>query len=113
MARGFQEASTLSVHRAFVVHFGTGAGLPRRRYQGRVEHLSSGRAARFSSLKQLLGFVAAILDGSGPAASRSPIDRERAHEGPASAPSPKGRGGRTEMVGGPREHRPTDGRNSR
>jgi hypothetical protein len=59
---GFRAGSSLSVHRAFVVHFGTDGG-PRRRFRGRVEHLSTGRAARFSSLKALLGFIAAILDG--------------------------------------------------
>src|SRR5262245_8995337 len=53
--------STLSVHRAFVVHLGAAAP-GRRRVSGRVEHLSSGRTAQFPSLKDLLAFFAAILD---------------------------------------------------
>jgi hypothetical protein len=99
---GFHGGSSLSVHRAFVVHFGTGGG-PRRRFHGRVEHLSSGRTARFSSLKALLGFVAVVLDGSQSAAPRSPTDCTRTTTIPAGArPSRKQRAGRTGVVGRPR-----------
>jgi hypothetical protein len=63
------------MHRAFVVHFGAYGGPRRRRFQGRVEHLTSGRTARFSSLKGLLDFVAAVLDGSETAGLPSPIER--------------------------------------
>ena len=66
MARRFQaEFTTLSVHRAFVVHLGPASGLCRRRFRGRVEHLSSGRTAQFSSLRGLLEFFAAVDGGSG------------------------------------------------
>lgn len=65
--------STLSVHRAFVVHLSAGAP-GRRRLSGRVEHLSSGRTAQFASLTELLAFFAAILEGPSPAA---PQDRLR------------------------------------
>src|SRR5262245_27371075 len=102
MAGGFQDESCLSVHRAFVVHFGTGGGARRHRFRGRVEHLSSGRTAKFSSLKQLLGFVTVILDGSGPAAPRSPADRSLTGKAAASGPSANRRGGRTGVVGRPR-----------
>ena len=54
MAPRFEHGSGLSVERAFVVHFSTGGGPGRRRFSGRVEHLSSGESARFSSLKGLL-----------------------------------------------------------
>ena len=57
-----QHESTLSAHRAFVVHFGTRGGPGRRRFSGRVEHLSSGESMRFSSLKGLLAFFAAARD---------------------------------------------------
>ena len=57
-----REGSTLSVHRAFVVHLGTGGGR-RRRFFGRVEHLSSGRTAQFSSLAELLAFFTAVVEG--------------------------------------------------
>jgi hypothetical protein len=58
--------STLSVHRAFVVHLGAGGGLARRRFSGRVEHLSSGQTAQFSSLKGLLAFFAAVVAAAPP-----------------------------------------------
>jgi len=102
MAGGFQDESCLSVHRAFVVHFGTGGGPRRHRFHGRVEHLSSGRTVKFSSLEQLLGFVTEILDSTGPAAPRPPIDRKRTKTTPADAPSSKTRSGRTGVVGRPR-----------
>ena len=66
MARPDEYGSNLSVHRAFVVHLGAGGGPRRHRYNGRVEHLSSGESARFSSLRELLAFFAAILDASSP-----------------------------------------------
>ena len=96
--RGVQGPGSLSVHRAFVVHFATGPGR-RRRFHGRVEHLSSGRTAIFSSLARLLGFVVAVLDGSVPSASLPPIGRERTINPPADAPSPTRRRGRTEPDG--------------
>src|SRR5262245_64788704 len=102
MTRGFQAESTLSVQRAFVVHFGTGGSPRRHRFHGRVEHLSSGRAAKFSSLEQLLGFMTVILDSSGPAAPRSPTDRSRTKQSHARAPSSRRRDGRTGAVGSPR-----------
>lgn len=63
MPRRRQAAPPLSVHRAFVVHLGPEGGR-RRRFRGRVEHLSSGRAAHFASLAELLRFFA---DGGGAA----------------------------------------------
>jgi hypothetical protein len=66
MASWVEHGSGLSVERAFVVHLGT-AGGGRRRFTGRVEHLSSGRSVRFSSLKGLLAFFSAALDLSAPA----------------------------------------------
>ena len=56
MERRRQALPPLSVHRAFVVHLGTEGGR-RRRFRGRVEHLSSGRTAQFSSLVELLRFL--------------------------------------------------------
>ena len=93
-ARGVQGPASLSVHRAFVVHFGSRPGR-RRRFHGRVEHLSSGRTAIFSSLARLLGFVVAGLEGTAPSAAPPPIGHERTINPPADAPSPKGRRGRS------------------
>jgi hypothetical protein len=55
------EGSVLSVHRAFVVHLSAAGGPTRRRFSGRVEHLSSGRTAQFSSLTGLLTFLGEFL----------------------------------------------------
>ena len=52
----FPPESTLSVQRAFVVHFATGPGPGRRRFSGRVEHLPSGESTHFNSLAALLAF---------------------------------------------------------
>jgi hypothetical protein len=58
-----QPAPTLPAHRAFVVHFQT-TGDWRRRFAGRVEHLSSGRFVHFGSLRGLLHFFAQFLDAA-------------------------------------------------
>ena len=65
MDRRDEQGSTLSAQRSFVVHLGPGSGPgSRRRFSGRVEHLSSGESTRFSSLKGLLAFFAAVLDSA-------------------------------------------------
>jgi len=58
------EGSTLSVQRAFVVHLGRRAGRGRRRFDGRVEHLSSGKSTHFTSVKGLLAFFEAVLEAA-------------------------------------------------
>jgi hypothetical protein len=74
-----EHGSMLSVHRAFVVHLGPGGGPGRRRFSGRVEHLSSGASAQFSSLK---GYC-------WPSSPRSSVPRRpRPHAAPT--PAPKG-----------------------
>jgi hypothetical protein len=65
-----QQGSTLSVQRAFVVHFGADDRPGRRRFRGRVEHLPSGDSTTFASLKELLAFFAAVLDATSPALIR-------------------------------------------
>jgi hypothetical protein len=58
-------ARTLPADRAFVVHF---AGPGRRpRFAGRVEHLASGEATQFGSLRALLAFFARLLAARGSA----------------------------------------------
>ncbi len=64
MQRRRQAPPSLSAQRAFVVRLGPGGGR-RRRFQGRVEHLSSGSAAQFTSLAGLLEFLTAAA-GLGP-----------------------------------------------
>ena len=51
----------LSPARAFVVQFREGTEAARERFTGRVEHMVSGRAARFHSPEELLAFFARVL----------------------------------------------------
>jgi hypothetical protein len=67
-----ERGATLSVQRAFVVHLAAGGRPGRRRFRGRVEHLSSGASKHFSSLEGLLAFFADVLD---PAPNTAPLDR--------------------------------------
>ncbi len=53
--------SPKSVHRAFVVQFGTETDVANGRITGRVEHVSSGQATEFHSLADLLAFIARLL----------------------------------------------------
>jgi hypothetical protein len=53
----------LPAHRAFVVHFGA-ADRRGRRFTGRVEHLTSGAAIHFASLRALLAFIATRLEAA-------------------------------------------------
>jgi len=79
MAARAEQGSTLSPHRAFVVHLASSGRPGRRRFQGRVEHLSSGQSTRFSSVAGLLAFFDAIVAASPPAAPRVANDRHDTH----------------------------------
>ena len=46
---------------AFVVQFRVGTNIEHGRMEGRVEHVVSGQATRFSSLEDLLAFMAQVL----------------------------------------------------
>ena len=56
-------ARTLPADRAFVVHF-VGRGRPGG-FAGRAEHLVSGTATQFRSLRALLAFFARVLAAAG------------------------------------------------
>ena len=58
-ANSFEE-TPLSPQRAFVVQFRSDSG-GGRRFAGRVEHMVSGNAARFSSPDQLTRFMRPVL----------------------------------------------------
>lgn len=47
---------------AFVVHLARGQGTPDPAASGRVEHVLSGRASRFSSMEELLAFMRQTLE---------------------------------------------------
>ena len=46
---------------AFVVHFRSETDIEEGRFEGRVEHVASSKAARFHSLEELLRFIARVL----------------------------------------------------
>ena len=66
------EGPPLSPYRAFVVQFRTETDVERGRVAGRVEHVVSGQATHFSSLEELLAFMARVL-----ATVRAPPRRRR------------------------------------
>jgi hypothetical protein len=61
MPQGTEGQSSLSVHRAFVVHFRVDSDVTQGRVAGRVEHVASGQLTYFSSLEELLAFVGRML----------------------------------------------------
>ena len=61
MPKDAEGPAPLSVHHAFVVHFRVNSDVARGRLAGRVEHVVSGQATHFSSLEELLAFMARVL----------------------------------------------------
>ena len=61
MPQDAEGPAPLSVHHAFVVHFRVNSDVAQGRMAGRVEHVISGQATHFSSLEELLAFVARVL----------------------------------------------------
>jgi hypothetical protein len=57
---GNNGTGTRATERAFVIQFDPVEGA-RGRLRGRVEMVASGEATRFRSMKQLVGFLVAIL----------------------------------------------------
>ncbi len=55
----------LPAWKAFVVQFSREASTPAAVFAGRVEHLSSGRRARFGSAEELVTILAKLLDELG------------------------------------------------
>jgi hypothetical protein len=56
---------TLSIHRAFIVRLYPGADPSAGEIAGWVEHVVSGEAGEFRSVKELLGFIGQILHRNG------------------------------------------------
>lgn len=61
MPQPAENTTPLSVHRAFVVHFRAEAAVAQGQVAGRIEHVVSGQAMHFHSLKELLAFIAQVL----------------------------------------------------
>jgi len=59
------EAPTLPVYKAFVVQFTRETRTHTGTFAGRVEHISSGRRARFTSPQELLAVLTKMLDELG------------------------------------------------
>jgi hypothetical protein len=64
MLQGSIQTASLSIHRAFVVHFRTDTDVVQGQIAGRVEHILSGQSAHFASLESLLAFVAQIVSST-------------------------------------------------
>ena len=56
------EETPLSPRRAFVVQFQEGTSDAQERFEGRVEHMVSGHAARFRSPAELTRFMRRVLN---------------------------------------------------
>jgi hypothetical protein len=64
MSRYPTQIASLTIHRAFVVHFRTDADVVQGPISGRVEHVLSGQSSHFASLEGLLAFVAQIVSST-------------------------------------------------
>ncbi len=71
--------STLSVDRAFVVQFREPPG---GAWQGRVEHIASGRSAIFTSRAELLAFLLPAAPPDALATDETPLTTNSTKEGP-------------------------------
>ena len=56
-----RHSSSISIHRAFVIHLQADSDMRHGLLAGRVEHVVSGQVSRFHSLDELLAFMAQIL----------------------------------------------------
>ena len=61
MKSQLEQSPTYAPTQAFVVQFGRETALDTGRMAGRVEHVVSGKAARFQSLDELLAFMREVL----------------------------------------------------
>jgi hypothetical protein len=61
MSQPLKEQPSLPVRRAFVVQFRADADLNRGCFTGRVEHVPSGQAMKFTSLEELVAFFNCVL----------------------------------------------------
>lgn len=61
MSQPLKEQPSLPVRRAFVVQFRVEANLAQGCFMGRVEHVMTGQATKFSSVEELLAFFDYVL----------------------------------------------------
>jgi hypothetical protein len=55
------DGAALPPERAFVLQFRQDAGAAAEAFAGRIEHVTSGRHARFQSIDQAVAFIASVL----------------------------------------------------
>ena len=65
-----RQPDALSIHRSFVIHIYAGCDPERGAVSGRIEHVVSGEAEEFGSVKQLLRCMTRLL-------SRASVQSER------------------------------------
>ena len=61
MKSQLEQSPSFAPAQAFVVQFGRGTHLDTGRLAGRVEHVVSGKGARFQSLDELVAFMTEVL----------------------------------------------------
>jgi hypothetical protein len=61
MKSQLEQSPAFAPSHAFVVHFGRETALDTGHMAGRVEHVVSGKAARFQSLDELVAFMREVL----------------------------------------------------
>ena len=61
MKSQFEQSPSFALAQAFVVQFGRETALDTGRMAGRVEHVVSGKVARFQSLDELVAFMTEVL----------------------------------------------------
>ena len=61
MKSQLEQSPTYAPAQAFVVQFGRETALDTGRMAGRVEHVVSGKAARFQSVDELMAFMTEVL----------------------------------------------------
>jgi len=61
MKSQLEQSPSFAPAQAFVVQFGRETALDTGRIAGRVEHVVSGKAARFQSLDELVAFMTEVL----------------------------------------------------
>jgi len=61
MKSQLEQSPSFAPAQAFVVQFGRETALDTGRMTGRVEHVVSGKAARFQSLDELVAFMREVL----------------------------------------------------
>lgn len=80
-----ESSRPLPAQRVFVLQMHADANIAQGRIEGRVEHVLSGRATRFHSLGELLGFITLLLQETQRTTSMEQTPDTRVKEKPSNA----------------------------